>query len=149
GPVGPGPTPAAPAGPPAAGQPAGPTAAQASLSVSGGGQASPPAGAGQASPGAGVPTAAAPAAPGNYKEAPALADQVKAGKLPPVAQRLPQSPRVLKPLEEVGQYGGAWHRAYTGLSDRVGPSKLQEQNLVKWDAPDPNSLRLAANVVEK
>src|SRR5215468_7438719 len=38
--------------------------------------------------------AAAPAAPaGNYKEAPQLADLVKAGKLPPVEKRLPDNPR--------------------------------------------------------
>ncbi|HET7770916.1 MAG TPA: hypothetical protein VFN74_19235, partial [Chloroflexota bacterium] len=47
-----------------------------------------------------------------YREAPSLA-----GKgLPPVAQRLPQNPRVITPLERVGTYGGVWHRAYNGLS---------------------------------
>ncbi len=78
-----------------------------------------------------------------------LAEQVRAGRLPPVAQRLPQNPRVLKPLEEVGQYGGAWHRAYTGLSDRVGPSKINEQQAIRWDVPDPNTIRLTANYVER
>ena len=78
-----------------------------------------------------------------------LADKVKAGQLPPVAQRLPTNPRVLKPLEEVGTYGGTWRRAYRGLSDRVGPTKLGEEQLIEWDAPDPNTLRLVANIVEK
>jgi len=52
----------------------------------------------------------APAAPSKYQEAPQLAELVKAGKLPPIDQRLPKDPVVLKPIEEVGVYGGqmAW-----------------------------------------
>src|SRR5262249_54940122 len=76
-------------------------------------------------------------------------DQVKAGKLPAVDQRLPSNPRVIKPIERVGQYGGTWHRAYLGYSDRVGPSKLQEEQLIEWDAPNPTTLGLVANFVEK
>jgi hypothetical protein len=57
---------------------------------------------------------------GAFKEAPMLADLVKAGKLPSVDQRIPSNPRVIKPLEAVGKYGGIWHRAYRGPSDRVG-----------------------------
>jgi len=41
-----------------------------------------------------------------YGEAPALAELVKAGKLPPVEQRLPKNPLVKVPWNEVGQYGG-------------------------------------------
>lgn len=41
-----------------------------------------------------------------YAEAPELAALVKAGKLPPVEKRLPEEPLVLKPFEEIGQYGG-------------------------------------------
>jgi peptide/nickel transport system substrate-binding protein len=44
-----------------------------------------------------------------YQEAPALAELVKAGKLPPVEKRLPEKPLVIDPVEEVGQYGGTWH----------------------------------------
>ena len=39
------------------------------------------------------------AIPKSFKEAPELAELVKQGKLPPVAQRLPAEPLVLKPLE--------------------------------------------------
>ena len=46
-----------------------------------------------------------PPAP-TYNEAPMLADQVKAGKLPPVADRLPVEPMVVTPVEGVGTYGG-------------------------------------------
>lgn len=93
-----------------------------------------------------APTAAAAA---KFKESPTLADMVKAGKLPPVDQRLPSNPRVLKPRGDIGVYGGVWHRQYRGLSDRVGPTKLNEQMPMMWDAPDPNTIRLIANWLEK
>jgi peptide/nickel transport system substrate-binding protein len=55
--------------------------------------------------------------PKAFKEAPMLADMVKAGKLPPVEQRLPSEPMVLKPLRAIGQYGGTWRRSFTGPAD--------------------------------
>jgi len=42
------------------------------------------------------------------KEAPELAALVRAGKLPPLAQRLPAKPLVVKPYEQPGYYGGTW-----------------------------------------
>jgi peptide/nickel transport system substrate-binding protein len=93
--------------------------------------------------------AVAAMAQSTYKESPLVADQVKAGKLPAVAQRLPSNPRVIKPLERNGVYGGTWHRAYKGLSDRVGPGKLREEYFIEWDAPDVNTIRLVPNTVEK
>jgi peptide/nickel transport system substrate-binding protein len=53
----------------------------------------------------------------NYKEAPSLAEQVKAGKLPPVGQRLPQNPLVVPVVDKVGDYGGVWRRAFLGPAD--------------------------------
>ena len=47
-----------------------------------------------------VPTAAA------IHEAPALAALVKAGKLPPLDQRLPSVPLTLSPVNTIGKYGG-------------------------------------------
>lgn len=41
-----------------------------------------------------------------FKEAPALADLVKAGSLPPVEERLPEQPEVVPPIETIGEYGG-------------------------------------------
>jgi peptide/nickel transport system substrate-binding protein len=84
-----------------------------------------------------------------YKEAPALAQLVKDGKLPPVEKRLPENPRVLKPLEETGQYGGVWRRAFRGASDYLAAGKLMEARLIAWDAPDPNTLRVLPSVIEK
>lgn len=61
------------------------------------------------------------AAAGKYQEAPILAEQVKAGKLPPVDERLPETPfvvgpGVLLPESDVdwkpGIYGGILHSAH-------------------------------------
>jgi peptide/nickel transport system substrate-binding protein len=43
------------------------------------------------------------------KEAPELAQRVAQGKLPPLAERLPKEPLVVKPYEQPGFYGGTWH----------------------------------------
>ncbi|MCA0452449.1 MAG: ABC transporter substrate-binding protein [Chloroflexi bacterium] len=43
-----------------------------------------------------------------FNEAPSLAEQVAAGTLPPVAERLPAEPLVIEPVEQVGTYGGTW-----------------------------------------
>lgn len=66
-----------------------------------------------------------------FQESPMLAEQVKAGKLPPVDQRLPEKPTVITAVE-VGQYGGNWQRAFKGPGDRWGPTKLMEERVVKW-----------------
>ncbi len=55
--------------------------------------------------------------PKALKEAPQLAALVKAGKLPPVAERVGQDPLVIKPLHEIGKYGGAWRGGFTGPAD--------------------------------
>ena len=96
-----------------------------------------------------APTTAAATTPAQYKEALQVAELVKAGKLPPAAMRMPEKPMVLKPIESTGVYGGVWHRAYKGLSDRVGPTKLLEESAVRWDAPDPNTIKVIPNFVEK
>jgi len=41
-----------------------------------------------------------------YTENPLFADDVKAGKLPPVAERLPEQPLIELPYAECGKYGG-------------------------------------------
>ena len=59
--------------------------------------------------------------PKQFHEAPQLAELVKAGKLPPVEQRIPQEPMVLKPIRNIGKYGGTWRRGYGGaVHDDVG-----------------------------
>jgi len=71
-----------------------------------------------------APAATATPAPITYKEAPMLAELVKAGKLPPVAQRLPKNPMVMVGYEGIGKYGGTWRRCFNGVADRWGPTKL-------------------------
>jgi peptide/nickel transport system substrate-binding protein len=56
--------------------------------------------------------------PKSFKEAPMLAEMVKAGTLPPVEQRVPQDPLVVKPVHEIGKYGGTWRRGFTGPADK-------------------------------
>lgn len=51
-----------------------------------------------------------------YKEAPMLSAQVEAGSLPPVAERLPENPVVIEPVEEIGTYGGLWRSVDAGDS---------------------------------
>ena len=67
------------------------------------------------------PTAPPTAAPlAKFNEAPMLADLVKAGKLPPVEQRLPPQPQVIKPVQEVGQYGGTMRVAIGNANQLFG-----------------------------
>ncbi len=62
--------------------------------------------------------------PKSFKEAPALAEMVKAGTLPPVAERIGQDPLVIKPVREIGKYGGTLRRAFTGPSDRYNGQRF-------------------------
>jgi peptide/nickel transport system substrate-binding protein len=55
--------------------------------------------------------------PKKLNEAPQLAELVKAGKLPTVQERIGQDPLVLKPVHEIGKYGGVWRRGFTGPAD--------------------------------
>ena len=72
--------------------------------------------------------------PKKLNEAPALAELVKAGKLPPVEQRIPQEPMVLKPLHEVGKYGGTWRRGFLGPGDSENGNRVRSADkLLFWD----------------
>ncbi|MBM4459433.1 MAG: ABC transporter substrate-binding protein [Chloroflexi bacterium] len=67
-----------------------------------------------------------------YSEAPMLAEQVKAGKLPAVDQRVAEQPLVLKAIEEIGQYGGVWRRAWKGPSDFHAYGRLNYEPILRW-----------------
>ena len=85
------------------------------------------------------PTAAPKPTPvSKYKEAPMLADLVKAGKLPPVDQRLPENPAVVE-AAEIGQYGGVWRRGFLGPSDFNGIARVIYDALVIF-SPDGGSV---------
>ena len=55
-----------------------------------------------------------------FSEAPMLADLVKAGKLPPVEERLPENPVVIQPAKETGKYGGELRFGFVGNSPEWG-----------------------------
>ena len=106
----------------------------------------------------GTTETAEPAAAVAGKEAPALAEMVKAGTLPPLAERLPIEPAVVQPLDEIGMYGGTWGTVYKAPGDSLAYGRLvydptlrysldgQEilPNLAKaWDlAPDGKTITL-------
>src|SRR2546425_360815 len=72
--------------------------------------------------------------PKTFKEAPQLAELVKAGKLPPVQERIGQDPLVVKPLREIGKYGGTWRRGFTGPFDTSnGHRAAQNDKLLFFD----------------
>jgi peptide/nickel transport system substrate-binding protein len=72
--------------------------------------------------------------PKKFGEAPALAELVKSGKLPPVEQRIPEEPMVVKPLHSVGKYGGTWRRAFTGPADAENGNRIvSTDKILFWD----------------
>ncbi len=81
------------------------------------------------------------ASPAKFTEAPMLADLVKQGKLSPLAQRLPAADDILvvKPVEEIGQYGGTWRLAWKGPSDFHAYGRENYDPVLRWprDPKDP------------
>lgn len=81
-----------------------------------------------------------------YEQAPMLDDQVAAGDLPPVDDRLPADPEVITPLDRVGTYGGTIRRMLGGSNDHnsilriVGP-----QGLTRWK---PDFSEVVPNIAE-
>ncbi len=88
--------------------------------------------------------------PTSFKEAPQLAELVKAGKLPPVAQRLPSEPMVMKPLEGIGTYGGTWRRAFVGPSDGENGNRLMATDkILFWDPTGSKIVPCVAKAYEQ
>lgn len=94
---------------------------------------------------ASAPAAEAPAAPAEaasaaepavagqkYKEAPMLAERVKAGELPSVDERLPKNPFVVEPLESIGQYGGDWNGGTIETNGNLWIRNGGYQQLLRW-----------------
>ena len=75
------------------------------------------------------------AIPKVFHEAPSLARVVQAGTLPPVAQRLPAEPLVLRPLRSTGKYGGTWRRGFIGPGDSENGNRIRSgEKLIFFDA---------------
>lgn len=77
--------------------------------------------------------AIAPTAAQSYTQAPMLADQVAAGTLPPLDERLPTNPLVEQPLESIGTYGGTWRQAMRGGSDNLLERTIGYTRLARWN----------------
>jgi len=68
-----------------------------------------------------------------YREAPMLAKRVKAGELPPVNQRLPRNPLLIKTVQRTGVYGGTWHMGLKGNRDHALLIRtMGYEGLVRW-----------------
>jgi peptide/nickel transport system substrate-binding protein len=73
--------------------------------------------------------------PTQYSEAPQLAELVARGELPPVEERIGLDPLVIKPVHEIGKYGGEWRRGFTGPADKWNAVRgtAGPDNPVFWD----------------
>ena len=66
-------------------------------------------------------------------EAPVLAELVRDGRLPPVAERTGMEPVVMEGIDGVGRYGGTWHRLANSYDDfKTLYWRLSGSNLVRW-----------------
>ncbi len=71
----------------------------------------------------------------DFHQASALDADVAAGRLPPVAERLPADPLVIVPPESRGPYGGTWRRFATHTGDiGIYEARFAYEGLVRWDA---------------
>lgn len=82
-----------------------------------------------------------------YHESPMLADQVAAGTLPAVADRLPMHPAVVTPFKETGTYGGDLRVGFTGSNPGWGGLWYVAgwENLVSWS---PDFSGIVPNIAE-
>ena len=53
----------------------------------------------------------------SFAESSMLTERVNAGKLPPLAERLPEEPYVVVPLDNVGKHGGTFRLVGTGVGE--------------------------------
>jgi len=68
-----------------------------------------------------------------FSQAPSLDAPVKEKKLPPVANRLPEKPEVVTPLNKVGVYGGMLRTAMRANADHNSILRMVgAQGLVRW-----------------
>lgn len=74
-----------------------------------------------------------------FIEAPLWQEAVRAGQLPPVEARLPETPLVIHPPEQEGPYGGTWDQFATGPAD----INFAFEGLLRWD---PHVRKLLPNL---
>jgi peptide/nickel transport system substrate-binding protein len=73
--------------------------------------------------------------PTRFQERPEFADRVAAGELEPVAERIGQDPLVIRPVHEIGTYGGTIRRGFIGTEDLQNANLFcaGPDNLLYWD----------------
>ena len=78
--------------------------------------------------------------PGQFQEAPELAEMVERGELPPVQERIGEDPLVIKPVHEIGTYGGTWRRGFTGPGDKFNGWRAASgtDGAIFWDFTGSN-----------
>lgn len=81
----------------------------------------------------------------SLRESPMLERRVAAGQLPALADRLPESPRIVEPVEEPGLYGGTW-RMYHLYPDLRSIRLINSYwGLTRWS---PDTDRIEPNLAE-
>lgn len=79
-------------------------------------------------------------------QAPSLEALVKAGKLPALAERMPDKPEVITPLDRIGTYGGTLRTAMRSSNDHNSILRIVgNQGLARWSV-DFN--KLVPNIAE-
>ena len=77
-----------------------------------------------------------------FMEAPMLAQRVLRGELPPVSQRLPETPLVVVPVKEIGRYGGEIRRALSSeITDEPAITKTLNDSITGYERPLPHSIQ--------
>lgn len=72
----------------------------------------------------------------DFKQSPKLDELTASGKLPPVAERLPENPYVEVMVDGIGKYGGTLRTAILGAGDHYNLTRtLANETLVRW-TPD-------------
>ena len=84
-----------------------------------------------------------------YREAPMLTKRVQRGELPPLEQRLPQEPMVVEPIDEIGQYGGTWHRMMKGSSDFHAYGRCVYEQILRWKATPDGGTEIGPGLVRE
>ena len=82
-----------------------------------------------------------------YNEAPMLAEQVAAGELPALEERLPSNPLVVEPLNEIGTYGGTLRRGTAALITYMTYNMTYEP-LMRWNTPISGEGPIQPNLAE-
>ena len=76
-----------------------------------------------------------------FTEAPILAAKVSAGALPPVADRLPGNPLIIRPVHQIGRYGGSIRRMFDNENGGIsGIRKTLNDGLVGYERPFARSI---------